>query len=104
LGRELLQVCFGLYQIILNFDEDTSISLECEFRLTETNTLQQGDQRSDLDSHVIRLLGSRITNVTNKGEGQLLIHFSSGSSLEIFDSNPSHESYHITHGKEMIIV
>ncbi len=104
-GKEVIQVCIGLHQYILAFDSNISISLECDFCLThETPDKDQQDMSCSYSRDLLRLLGSKITGVTNEGNGELVLIFSEGSTLRIQDSNPGYESYQIVLPNETIVV
>src|SRR5579871_1407834 len=90
-GRELVQVCIGLHQTVLAFDQDTSISVECEFEILD----RTGDRSSD-KARFLALLASHIATVENRGAGELVLCFSDGASVRIRDSNPNYESYQIS--------
>jgi hypothetical protein len=104
IGRELLQVSFGLHQTILSFDSDTSISIECKFRLVLKGQPRKATNDTRSAGEFSKLLGCVIANAVNKGTGELGIEFSDGSFLELFDSNAGFESYQIAHGKNVIVV
>jgi hypothetical protein len=103
--RELIQVCIGLHQVILVFDGDISISLECEFYLTHGSEIGEEAKSSNSSKTALaKLLGSHITSVTNRGGRELGLFFSGGLCLRILDSNSDHESYQISLPTETIIV
>jgi len=104
-GKEVIQVCVGVYQTILAFDGDTSISLECDFQLTRApGTKDKEDACSSSPQGILTLLGSKITDVTNEGGGTLTLQFSDGSTFRILDSNREYESYQIAHPAGIIVV
>jgi hypothetical protein len=105
LNRELIQLCIGLYQAILRFDDAVDITLDCEFHLNpglEVGTAKDPARMRFLD--LASLLGSPVSEVRNPGDGTLCLQFSNGSTLEIVDSNPNHESFTITTRNQLIVV
>jgi hypothetical protein len=105
LGKELIQVCAGLHQTILYLNGDTSISLECKFEVSKLlDGESEGRSCCSTTETLLTPLGSRIVSVANKGDGELAVAFSDGSTLVIFDSNPDHESYQISDSTHSIIV
>ena len=107
IGVELEQVAFSLYQLILRFSEETSISIEgtCRVLSKDGKTLLEwhSNQLSDL-SEMGRLWGHQITHCSIPGDGSVLIHFDHGVCLEVLDSKKDFESYQITKGSDHIIV
>lgn len=105
INRELIQVCIGLYQVILNFDESVSISLECDFEhLFQNETLIENNTLPTSASTLLKLLGAKISDINNQGNGNLELVFSNDSVLRIFDSNEDEESYQIVFdGKEIVV-
>lgn len=92
---ELEQVCIGLYQVILHFDKDVSICLECEYEV---------DSKINDVMGLVRLLGNRVVLSINRGEGEIALQFSNGSVVVIQDSNLDTESYQIiAPGKQIIV-
>ena len=95
LNRELQQVCVGRHQIILRFDADICITLECEYSL---------DGVPAEAASLFPLLGEKVASLNNSGNGSLAISFSNGCELLIVDSNQGYESYAITAPNIHIIV
>lgn len=93
---ELIQVCIGIYQVILHFDKETSISLECEY--------QVNGKTKDLIG-LVSLLGQHIIDVTIQDEkGEIVLKFSQEGVLVFRDSNLNYESYQIMgQGKALIV-
>ena len=105
LGKELIQICLGLHERMLHFYEDITITLECEVKVS--NLKDDGGEACAScpgDAELLKILGSRITGVTNKGGGELALTFSNGSILMMFDSNSDYESYQISGPTGTIIV
>lgn len=107
IGVELEQVAFSLYQLILRFSEETSISIEGICRVLSKNgkTLLEwhSNELTDL-SEIGRLLGHQITHCSIPGDGSVLIHFDHEVCLEVLDSKKDFESYQITNRDLVIVV
>lgn len=105
LGSELIQVCIGLHQLILNFSGDISIALECEFsHSSKGRALNKSSELPDSACSLITTLGCCVTDINNLGNGNLEIKLSNGDIIQIIDSNKDYESYWITTPTENIIV
>jgi hypothetical protein len=106
LGQELTQVCVGVHQTILHFDGDTSITLECKFAVSKV--AEAGGEACAYSRSAavdfLKILGSRISRVTNNGNGELEIAFSDGTLVVMFDSNTNYESYQIVGPAQTIVV
>ncbi len=104
-GSELIQVCIGLHQLILNFSGDISISIECEFsHLSKGRALNKSSELPDSACSLLTTLGCCVTDINNLGNGNLEIKFSNGEIIQINDSNKDYESYCINTPNENIIV
>lgn len=105
LGNELIQVCIGLHQLILNFSGDISISIECEFfHLSKGRALNKSSELLDSARSLLSTLGCCVTDINNLGNGNLEIKLSNGDIIQINDSNEDYESYSIITPNENIIV
>ena len=105
-GKELLQLCIGRYQIILNFTDNVSISAECMIYYTriDGSTIKISSDDPELSKNLACLLGSTVEDVaTTRSEGLTLV-FSQGYRLTIIDSNKDVESFMITTPTQEIIV
>ena len=103
--KELIQVCYGQYEIILNFFLDVSISVEGKVCISEDNfknSFNCNDPKLVVWLH--DMIGDKISATENKGYGNITLIFSSGKSLMIMDSFTDGESYSITSDKIQIIV
>jgi hypothetical protein len=105
LNREVIQLCIGLYQAILRFDGGVEISLECEFRLVpDPGLAAKKDAAQSRYLNLASLLGCRVSQIENPGNGSIWMFFSDRSTLEIVDSNRDRESFQITHESRVIVV
>ena len=106
IGREIIQIAIGQFQIIFNFDESVSISVESEFRLVspdgDVSTWQP--RVPEAAAVALRLLGLKVKNVSGQTNGTLTLTFSSGDILTILDSSKEYASYDITCPGTTIVV
>jgi hypothetical protein len=106
IGREAIQIAIGQFQVIFNFDESVSISVESEFRLIssagDVSTWQPHAPQTA--AAATRLVGSKVEKVSGQKDGTLTLSFSSGDILTILDSSKDFESYDITCPGRTIIV
>ena len=103
-GKEVTQVCVGKYQSVLHLSADISIHLECRFKVSKMNALGVEVPFCSPNESLLGLLGCRIANVINKGDGELALGFTDGSTLVLFDSKSNYESYQILNSTHRIIV
>jgi hypothetical protein len=120
IGREVIQICVGMFSLNINFDGDaTSISLECEFRVGDTEA-EPGGGPDDDEPHglcfteaadrakaaeLLQILGAKITEVVNPGTGDLQIRFSNTKNLFIYEKkNLPYESYNLCGKGHCIVV
>jgi hypothetical protein len=106
-GRELIQLCIGLYQTIFKFDEDVAISVEGEFRYFDGQdewTWRPEPGSSLLAARTVALLGATIESLASEENGMLALTFSNRSRLTIVDSSKDYESYDITRPGQTIVV
>ena len=106
-GRELIQLCTGLYQTIFKFDEEVAISVEVEFRYFnghDESIWRPEPGSSALAARTASLLGTTIENFESDESGSLILTFSNGQRLTILDSSKEYQSYDITRPGETIVV
>jgi hypothetical protein len=104
-GRELVQVCIGLYQQVLNFDGSISIILECDFEVMDvTGAAREKTVPWSHSAPLLELLGSSVVDLAKSGEKKLMMNFSNGYALNIIDSNNEYESFVISDPQQTIIV
>ncbi len=101
LGNEVLQVCIGRYQAILNCTSDLSISLECDFA---GGRVAADQQLPGSAIPLLGLLGSSISRAEIVGGGDLVLICSNGEVMRIYDSSSEYESYQITAPGRHIVV
>ena len=104
-GMTLLQLCIGENEVILRFDEDSSITIESRFRVggLDDHTAVFGDAPSSA-GFLAKFLSDSIIDVLGRQDGTLRLSFAKGGFLEIYDSYRDHESYQIQHHQEIYVV
>ena len=106
-GRELIQICIGLYQTIFKFDEEVAISIEGEFRYfdgQDESAWREEPNSSLLAARTVTLLGTTIEGFEASADGTLVLTFSNKHRLTIMDSSKEYESYDITRPGQTIVV
>jgi len=105
-GKQLLQVCVGLNQVILNHSDGVSICDESILRLNDGGNIDAEifSDKPELASRLVCLLGSEVDSVVNNGDGNIKLKYSNGYMLTLYDGNDCAESYTITSKTEEVIV
>jgi hypothetical protein len=104
-NRELIQMLVGQYQLILRFDGDISISIECEFdHIRDGQSQLHSDSLPLAATSLLELVGAKITAVDPIGSGALALRFSNNDILTIKDSNEDSESYEILGPNVQVVV
>jgi hypothetical protein len=105
LGAQLLQVCVGKNELILNFDRSIRVTVLSDFIVTAPagRSTAYGDPIKGAPS-VLPLLHDRIEAARATDDGGLRLRFQSGSEVEIRDTSAQHESFWISNGDRLLIV
>lgn len=105
LNKDLLQICIGQNETILNFDDGVSICIETEIHCESTDgTAITCTGASDVGSRLAAFLACSVVEATGQEDGTLRLKFSNGGSVEIRDNSKQYESYVIHHHDKEIIV
>lgn len=105
-GRFLEQICFGLYQIQLGFDERVTIAVSSSFLYRDSTPDPKAIEIPDLpvvQANLLQLLHHAIVKAFGNHEGTLTMEFDNGHVLQCFDQ-PNYEAYEIILGDKHIIV
>jgi len=96
LGKELIQLCFGAFQLILNFDCDARIAVEsiCIYE-TASGTLTEIQNYSEGASQLCKIIGAQVSLAERDPDGGLILRFANGDCLRIKNSNHEYESFQI---------
>jgi len=105
IGRELIQLLVGQFQLILRFDGDTEISIEGPFQHQPKGTPLEGTVELPYSAAtLLTLLGQRIVGSRNLGGGEIQLTFSNGDILRLQNGTDDSESYEIRAPNVQIIV
>ena len=105
IGADLIQVCIGANEVILNFFMDISITIMSKFRVRGASGPDAvfEDAPSSAAS-LIEFLSDSITDVFGQQNGTLRLLFKGGGLIEIYDDSKCYESYLIKHGPDIHVV
>jgi hypothetical protein len=107
-GRFLEQLCFGIGQIQLRFDQRVTIAVTSSLVYRQSPTSHPKTiEIADLPivrSNLLDLLHHTITDAFGSDEGTLTLEFDDGQVLQFLDPDPHYEAYEIHFGDEQIIV
>lgn len=105
LNKTLLQVCIGLNDLILNFDDQIVITItSCLGIISCSGNLVIHESFINSASDVLSLIGREITLVSGDAKGTLTLLFDNGVSLCAYDDSQEYESYTIRNGNKLIVV
>jgi hypothetical protein len=103
-GKEVIQICFGLYQIQLRLHEKVCISWTHSFDHTGRG-ISSADmtELSTRDTTLLSLLGQTVERVVTSTDNALILQFSNNEVLTIFVGGGPYEAISITApGKHII--
>ena len=105
-GAKLLQCCVGENELILNFDKEIRITVLSDFAVKAAGgaSVVRYTRPTGGAGAVLPLLGDTVTRATATDHGGLLLAFTSGAHLELFDTSVQFESFWIQHKKTQIVV
>ena len=98
-GKELIQVSVGVFQVILRFTDELIISIENTYYSDIGQGLieSRGDNIHD-SKKLIDFLGQSISSQQTTGYQQVLITFSNQYSLKLLPNDSGQESYSVVYG------
>jgi hypothetical protein len=105
-GKPLEQVAIGIADVQLHFFKDVTVSIQSDFdHFSKGKRLSAAPELSKKATTLVSLLGSSINAVTTEARKTLILVFSNGDMLRVYDSSDHYESFNITYpGGDMIIV
>lgn len=104
-GIDLLQVCVGKNELILNFDKNVRVTILSDFAVELVGGLgQRFDDPVEGSKVLVSLLHESVAEAQATPDGDLRIRFVSGSCLLVFDTSSQYESFLIRHGTREIVV
>lgn len=105
LKKPLGQLCFGLYQIAMNFEGGVSLYIESSLTLKQGNGEEFGFSSPYVGAGMLlTLLGAEVVNARGESDGGLSLEFSNESALFVANDNSEYESYQILNGSSEIVV
>jgi|ERR1700675_1533074 Family of unknown function (DUF6188) len=105
IGREVIQICIGTYQVIFGFDKDVAVSVEQGFEFVSgTTSAGWVPGEPTLAAATVALLGASVNSVHAQENGTLELAFSTGARLVLRAENSKYESYQITRPGHTIVV
>ena len=104
IGKMLTQICVGQFQIILNFDNEVSISIEGTFEHISGEIVTKYLGISDVSQSLFNLIQQKIEVVNVLEDGTLRLTFTDSTMIKLHDSNPDTESYQISSPLISIVV
>jgi hypothetical protein len=104
-GEELQQVCIGVSDLILKFEQPLSILVTSSVAITSA----LGEQRNfenlvDAGRSILDFLGATVTSAVAMEGRTLRLHFGARGTLDIFDDSDHYESYVIQRGDKITVV
>lgn len=104
IGREVIQVAIGMFQVQFHFDKEATISVESEFEyVSNGNPSRWSPGAPAAAAPALRLMGSAIQDVKGAEDGTHSVTFLNGDRLIVKD-NKQYESYTICGGPGGVIV
>ena len=104
-GCELIQICVGVHDCILNFHEDLSISISSQIGyLDSSGGYRRFIHFPDAVAPISVLFGQQISAATGYPDGTLRLFFPSNARLDLFDDSKQFESYVIKGEGRLIVV
>ncbi len=93
IGQEVLQICIGRNEVIINFD-NISITVECSFAHSAESKDADFDGILPLKAtSLVSLIGYCPTRVIRQSQQLLEIHFSNREKLSLNDDSLQYESF-----------
>ena len=105
IGKALIQICIGSHQVILQFEDNLSISVETKI---EHDIPDEGARHYNeywkQDTSLSRLLGARIDDIDVILSRRLCLKFSNEHSISVDDDSNEYEAMAIRIDGDLIIV
>ena len=91
-GREVLQIAVGLFQTIVHFDDDVSLSIEGQCKISDT-IYEPGIEAG---SKLLTRLGRTITAANSIDDRDLELSFDDGVTIRVVADPDESESFTLT--------
>ena len=111
-GMKIVKVCVSPAQVQFHFCQpgcttsDTGISVEMSYRHRHGDEEYEWGPGIPLSSScsVLLLIGASIADFQGDPDGTLLLKFTNGDSLTLYDETTQYQAYQIWHGNDPLIV
>jgi hypothetical protein len=104
LGRQLLQLCFGAWNVALVFDGEVRIVVESAIAVTsEDSSITTVEDFRDGATLLCRAIGLELVDAARMSDGGLEIRFSSGLRWVIENSVRDYESFQLHVGTSVFV-
>lgn len=104
-GRVLEQLCFGRHELILNFDDGLSITVEGALGITLAGAGEfVVDDALDIASVLAGLISDTVTAIEVNDPRSFSMRFAQGHIVRLIDSSRRYESFQVRHGDYLIVV
>lgn len=100
-----IQMCIGAHDLILNFDNNVSITITSSVACMVPNgNIQKETVFRNIASVLGLLLNHAVVSVNSNEAGTLKLEVDNGGMIEIYDDSKEFESYVIHNGEQIIVV
>ena len=104
-GRVLAQLCFGRHELILNFDDGLSTTVEGALGITLAGAAESVvDDALDIASVLVDLISATVTAIEVNDPRSFSMGFAQGHIVRLVDSSERYESFQVRHGDRLIVV
>ena len=111
-GLNLIKVCVSPARVQFHFCQpgsttsDTGISVDINYRHRHGDKEYEWSPGIPLSNScsVLLLIGASIADLQGDSDGTLLLRFTNGDSLTLYDETTMYEAYHIWHGTDPLII
>lgn len=102
IGKEVVQICFGCFQLILNLEGNIRIAIEsiCVCRLATGYEFEAHNYCQEA-THLCKLMAEHVSFAHRDVDGGLVLGFTNGIELQIKNSNLEYESFQIHIGQQI---
>jgi hypothetical protein len=94
-GAIVTQVCFGMHQLQIHFDENRGVFVESPVVFSGSEGDVPIDDYAMAASLLCRLLDDRVIDATRDNQGGLILHFGGGIALHVLNDGPNVESFQV---------
>ena len=103
-GRTLVQMCFGMHDLVLNFDGSVSVTVTSRVEIGAHDHSMQIEQFIQSAPVLLALVNRVVVTAVATEAGTLELGFDNGEVLRFVDDSHQYESYVVRSGQEVIVV